>query len=96
MYILKLNILVPMSEDLNLESEIAIKLEEILKNSDAVFVSTMSEEVVGENYGKCSECGCWVSNQGELDFINIFSNGIKIDNRWYCDICLPEDHPYAF
>ena len=96
MYILKLNVLVESSENLDLESEIEMKLEDILVNRQATFVSTHSEELIGANHGKCAECGCWVSDHRKQDFIDVFSNGAKIRNKWYCDICLPEDHPNAF
>lgn len=96
MYILKLNILVPYVENLDLESEITMKLEELLANSQACFVSTEYEEVSGENFGQCVSCGCWASDHREANHITAFSNGVKVEKGWLCDICLPEDHPEAF
>ena len=50
MYVLKLNILVPSFEDLDFESEITMELEQFLTNRKASFISTISEEVIGDNY----------------------------------------------
>ena len=96
MYVLKLNILVPSFEDLDFESEITMKLEQFLTNRKASFISAISEEVIGDNYGQCSQCGCWVSDHSKPDYINSFSNGVFVEKHWLCDLCLPEDHPSAF
>ena len=96
MYILKLNIVVSSDENLDLEAEITEKLESILLEKQACFVSTNVEDVTGDNYGQCCVCGCWVSDNTKSEYIKAFSNGIKIGKQWFCDICIPTDHPSAF
>lgn len=96
MYILKLNIVVFSDENLDLEAEITEKLESTLLERQACFVSSSAEDVTGDNYGRCSVCGCWVSDNTKPEHINAFSNGAKIGKQWFCDICIPANHPSAF
>ena len=95
MYLLKVNLLIPSGEDVAMESEIVEKVQKILP-CDVELVSTISEELDGLNFGKCSKCGCWVSDRTQPNWVVPLSNGAKIGIQWYCDICLPEDHPNAF
>lgn len=96
MYILRLNVLIESDEDLSLETNITDQLEEILDPSKAKLVSTNIEELYGLNYGKCSICNCWVSDYRNTHPISVFSNGAKINDTWFCDICISEDHPISF
>lgn len=98
MYIYSINVVFDhREEDYNkMESEIERLLEPLLKEHEGEIVSTYSEDVSGDNFGKCQNCGCWTSDKTKDDYIWAFSNGAKIDGKWYCDICLPPDHPNAF
>jgi hypothetical protein len=48
------------------------------------------------NSGKCSNCGARVSDHDEENCITEFSDGCIIEGKWYCDLCLPEEHPKHF
>ena len=46
--------------------------------------------------GKCCKCGAWVSDQQNVDSIDGFSDGCCIDGKWWCYLCLQENHPKHF
>ena len=64
---------------------------------DVTILSTQIDDISdNENYGKCINCGDWASDKRYESNISQMSNGAKVDDQWYCDICLPEDHPNHF
>ena len=98
MYIYNMSILVKTEEEENLalEYELDDAVEAVLRGKDAEYVSASVEEVCGQNYGVCAKCGAWVSDASKDDHIAAFSDGTKIGEEWYCDICLPNDYPDHF
>lgn len=96
MYIYHVAILVEGSENLPFEANLEERIQTYLDSGNAEIVSSFSEEVTGENYGRCTNCGAWVSDQTKNDRIFSFSNGARISGKWYCDLCLPPEHPNRF
>ena len=88
MYIYQISILVDVPENLPFEAD--------LEDHIQAYFSSTSEEVTGKNYGRCTNCGAWVSDQTKADRILSFSNGARISGKWYCDLCLPPEHPNHF
>src|SRR5262245_60953877 len=39
------------------------------------------------NIGKCSACGCWVSDYTRDDYLKGVTAGRVVDGRWLCDEC---------
>ena len=96
MYIYQINILFNHKENTLTEHQLEQIIEEYLKSNDGEIVSSIPKELTGNNYGKCKGCGCWTSDHTQENFISFFSNGAKINGAWFCDICMPIDHPNAF
>ena len=46
--------------------------------------------------GKCCKCGAWTSDKDKEEHIEGFSDGIFINGKWFCDLCVPPNHPKAF
>ena len=102
-YIYKINLLVDgETEDLqkqNMIDEIIDKAIVHLKsNMDISVLSYQLVEVNNqtENHGICLNCGVFTSDHTKPDPILEASNGAKVDGKWFCDLCLPEDHPNHF
>lgn len=68
----------------------------IEKNTDVHFVGSIVSELNGDICGKCCKCGAWVSDQALDNHIEGFSDGCFIDGKWWCDLCLPQDHLKKF
>ena len=96
MYIYHIAILVNGTENLSFEADLDEHIQKFLDSRKALIVSTNSEEVTGKNYGRCANCGAWVSDLTKNDSIQSFSNGAQISGMWYCDLCLPPYHPNSF
>lgn len=96
MYIYQVSILVDGPENLPFEADLEDHIQAYLDSKNAGIVSSTSKEVTGENYGRCTNCGAWVSDQTKADRILNFSNGARISGKWYCDLCLPPEHPNHF
>lgn len=96
MYIHHVSILIEGSEDLSLEQELNDMIQRLLSDRNAALVSTTNEELAGHNYGRCVKCGTWASDLTKENRIRSFSNGVQIEGDWFCDLCLPEDHPNSF
>ncbi len=97
-YLYKLNIVVENdSENITLQNNIDNSLEKVLEPfSNVHFVSSSIHELDNSNYGKCCTCGAWVSDHDKPNCIDEFSDGCIIDDKWFCDICLPAEHPKHF
>ena len=96
MYIYHISILIEGEEDLSLESKIWEAVEQSLVYQKAELVSSMTEELIGRNYGRCNKCGTWTSDWRKSDGVKSFSNGAQIGGEWFCDECLPLNHPNHF
>lgn len=84
-------------ENISAQNSIDEKIELLLKDrSNADIVGATIHELDTDNCGKCCRCGCWVSDWEMENYIDGFSNGCRIDGEWWCDICLPTDHPKSF
>lgn len=49
-----------------------------------------------ENCGKCSVCGAWTTDRDKDGCISELSDGAVFEGQLKCDICLPQDHRWAF
>lgn len=96
MYIYCINIAIEGDENPAFEFELWEHIEKFLDPQKASLVSAMPEELIGDNYGRCVACGGWVSDATKPGKIRAFSNGARVNGDWYCDLCLPEDHPNRF
>ena len=73
------------------------KLEEAFNNYPHInIVGSKVCELDNRNCGKCCKCGSWVSDQDLVDNIDGFSDGCLINGEWWCDLCIPPDHPKSF
>ena len=101
-YVLSVNILVEGAvDDIFIQNEIEDILEKSLEesqyHSNAEIVSVQIDDISkNTNYGRCVICRDWASDKRQKDSVSQFSNGAKIDDQWYCDICLPKNHPSHF
>lgn len=95
-YLYHLSVLIDGTENLALEHELDEILQNHLTGRCAELVSSASELLAGENYGQCVSCGAWVSDRSAPDSVRAFSDGAKIEGKWYCNLCLPQGHPKAF
>ena len=101
-YVFSVNLLVEGDmENTTIQNEIEDIFEKILALShlkdDVTILSTQIDDISdNENYGKCVKCGVWASDKRYEPNISQMSNGAKVDNQWYCDICLPINHPNHF
>jgi len=48
------------------------------------------------NCGKCSNCGQWTTDKEKNESIEGLFNGATIDDKLFCDECLPSEHRWAF
>lgn len=96
MHIYRINVIFNHDEDLQTEGKIESKLGEIVDKYGGELVSTSVDTLEGCNFGRCSKCGCWTSDATKEDFISGLSNGAQINGIWFCDLCLPVDHPNSF
>ncbi len=98
MYIYQLNIILEQEENLATEADIENAVADFLKNADirGEVVSSVSKEICGDNIGRCASCGCFTSDYTKADAVRDVSNGAKVNGKWLCDVCLPQDHPNAF
>lgn len=80
------------------EFELALEqaIQSFWPRQKAEVVSTRTEILVGHNFGQCKKCGTWVSDSRKDNRITAFSDGASIDGAWFCDLCLPPDHPNVF
>ena len=81
------------SERASIESKIDYSLSTI---NDIDVVGTIIKELDFSVCGRCCNCGAWVSDQKKDSHIEGFSDGCIIGESWWCDICLPPDHPKSF
>ena len=95
-YFYHLSVLVNGTENLELEHELDEVIRRHLSGKRAQLVSSASEPLEGENFGRGECCGTWVSDRSAPDAVRAFSDGAKIAGKWYCDLCLPQGHPKAF
>lgn len=95
-YFYHLSVLINGTENLELEHELDEVIRRHLSGKRAQLVSSASEPLEGENFGRCECCGTWVSDRSAPDAVRAFSDGAKIAGKWYCDLCLPQGHPKAF
>lgn len=51
---------------------------------------------LNNNCGRCCNCETWVSDQEKSDHVEGFSDGCIIDGNWFCDLCVPPNHPKSF
>lgn len=78
------------------------RIEEYINNflSQEQNAEIVSLEVVAlsntKNYGRCSKCNTWCSNQSLPDPVHEFSNGEQRNGVWFCDICTPSDSEISF
>lgn len=85
------------SENIYLQNSIDDSLENLLKKyTNVQFVGSSIHELENDNCGKCCKCGTWVSDHNKRNRIDEFSDGCIIDEKWFCDICLPSEHPKHF
>lgn len=95
MYIYSMHFLIQGEENVKIEN----RLDNIVKKGlgkEIDFVSASIDSITGTNWGRCCKCNCWVSDYSKDYSIRQFSNGSVVGNDWYCDLCLPCDHPNAF
>ena len=72
-------------------------LEDRIKRHPGIhFVGSRISELDTGNFGRCCRCGAWVSDQEQISHVDEFSDGCMINNAWWCDLCLPNDHPRRF
>lgn len=90
-------------EDLDTQysvDEIVEQSIERIKQAADIDVDYVSAQIVDlvnfTNYGKCSICKAWVSDYKKKNSVREFSDGIMIDGEWFCDNCLPHNHPRHF
>ena len=95
MYILKVNVLL-YEENCTLETNLIDAISNLVDSKNGLVVSINTNDIIGDNFGKCENCGCWVSNYDMDNYVPEFSNGCIINKKWLCDICLPPNHPKAF
>lgn len=102
-YVLKANFVVEESiENLELQQTLDDQFEAITNNmqKSGVKIKHVSSNYIEiseiDNCGNCCICGAWVSDFMKEPHIEELSNGAVIKGRWYCDICLPKDHPNHF
>lgn len=96
MYIYRVNVLIKGEENLMLEEKIDTVLKDSLTNSLGEHISSTIVTIEGTNFGKCVKCGCFCSDRRKKDYIVDFSCGAIVNGKWFCDICLPLDHPNSF
>lgn len=96
MYIYHIAVVIDGDEDLQLEYNLEKRVVQSLKCTRAEYVSSWSEVLDGQNYGRCTKCGAWTSDWTKKMRISSFSNGAQVNGEWFCDLCLPEDHPNHF
>ena len=96
-YLYKLYIIVDDdSDNLSNQSIIDEAVEkEVEKHSNMFYIGSKICELTN-NYGKCCQCGEWVSDHDLTGYIDGCSDGCIIDDKWWCDLCLPNDHPKSF
>ena len=93
MYILKIAYLLNGSWEEAEES--AVSTEELIKKGE--YLSEQYVDLTGvRNFGRCCVCRAWASDKHKTGAVAEMSNGAEIDGKWYCDVCLPKDHPNAF
>ena len=97
-YLYKLYIVVDDdSENLLYQNIIDDAVEKAFDNHTNInIVSAKITELDNSICGKCCRCGVWVSDQETVGCIDGFSDGCIIDGNWWCDLCLPADHPKHF
>ena len=100
MYIVKINIVIEGDgSDLKTQDEIERCFQQSMREitHSPQLVSTEIKELDGNlNYGKCIKCGTWTSDSQRKGYVNEFSDGIQIEGNWFCDLCLPNNHPRHF
>lgn len=97
MYIYELRFIVDKNRDYLLENDLQKVISFFLMDKDAELIRAKAEnELTGTNFGRCAKCAAWASDKTKEDFVWYFSNGAKIGAEWYCDICLPKDHPLSW
>ncbi|MFT9078468.1 hypothetical protein [Ethanoligenens sp.] len=82
----------------NQTDALAKEISALLSKKDGMTLnleSTGYEELQG-NCGKCTVCGAWATDYGQPGAFSELSNGAVVDGKWYCDVCLPFDHPNKF
>ena len=99
-YIYRINLLIRESAD---DESIQLNIDEAVerfvlqsKDSGIEFVSTQVINLYDDNCGQCCICGAWTSDHAKENSICEFSDGEKLEGKWYCDICLPENHEKHF
>lgn len=101
-YILTINMIVDGNiDDANMQNKIEYLFEEAINKSeirdDVAIISTEFTDIIGnKNYGRCIKCGEWVSNKSLNPNVSQMSDGAIVNDHWYCDLCLPENHPNHF
>ena len=48
------------------------------------------------NCGQCFLCGAWTTDCEKVHPIEELANGATVNEKLYCDNCLPTNHPLAF
>lgn len=104
MYILRFNLLIDADiEDLKIQYGIEGELDAFVSNSPemirqkVVHISSQLEDVDNNsNFGMCINCGTWATDFTKDNSVNGMSNGAILNDSWYCDLCLPIDHPNRF
>lgn len=96
MYVCSFNVLIDSEQNRELEWEIAEAIKSSFADKRIELVSMSIEDVNGNNYGRCENCGEWVTDNTKENRISAFSVGAKVDGKWFCDLCLPEDHSNHF
>ena len=96
MYIYHISVLIEEDEDLQLENKLWATVEQALAQQKAELVSSRTEELNGQNFGRCIKCGAWTSDWTKSVGVKSLSNGAQIDGEWFCDECLPLNHPNHF
>ena len=97
-YLYQLYVVVDKSLD-DLQSENLVN-----EMAEKAFSGNSFTEVVGARFleldtavcGKCCKCGAWTSDKENPECIDGFSDGVLIDGQWWCDLCLPTEHPKHF
>lgn len=85
------------TQNLYYQNIIEETLEKLLLDNDNVqFLGVTINELNTHNCGKCHSCGIWVSDHEQPKCIEELSDGIFFDEKWWCDLCLPNNHPRKF
>ncbi|MDR3292739.1 MAG: hypothetical protein LBT20_01385 [Clostridiales bacterium] len=76
-------------------SERELKKKNIV--SSVVSVKSKRFKKDENKWGSCAACGARTSDWREKHTAawrgeHFLSNGARIDGKWYCDLCLPEEH----